>query len=256
MASPVLAQRGYRSSQQEGQLIKLHKLQTELPGTHGKVHTSSSLLVKSGEWISAEGIPAGEPITLVCGFMNGGSSRVNVTSLSGLATDQYNFMQSLFEINAVEVGYEADPAKGTSELSMQLSFTVPTSFKAQDPTFTGFPYTLRIAGVVFYNERSSRYSTTFFNETVLIVAPRSAQIDTPSLLPYILGPIAVLAFLYMLIDAVPQLNELRGIIKAPVSIAAVSSNNKPTLAESSKSSDEPQFSILANKSDKKTKKTN
>jgi hypothetical protein len=90
----------------------------------------------------------------------------------------------------------------------------------------------------------------------LIVAPRSVQIDTPSLLPYILGPIAVLAFLYMLVDAVPQLNELRGIIKAPVSIAAVSSNNKPSLTESSKSYDEPQFSILANKSDKKTKKTN
>jgi hypothetical protein len=249
VSSTAFAQNGYRSIPHE---VKLHKLQTELPGAHGKVQTSSALLVKSGEWISPEAIPAGEPITLVCGFINGGSTRVNVTSLSGLATDQYNFMQSLFEINAVEVGYEADPAKGTSELSMQLSFTVPTSFKVQDPSFSGFPYTLRIAGVVFYNERSSRYSTTFFNETVMIVAPRNSQIDTPSLLPYILGPIAVFAFLYMIMDAVPQLGEIRGALKDSISISAnTGSAAKLSSDESSKSSsdssDDIPFSILTGK---------
>ena len=251
MASPALAQRGYRSMPQE---VKLHKLQTDLPGAHGKVHTSSALLVKSGEWISAEAIPAGEPITLVCGFINGGSSRVNVTSVSGLATDQYNFMQSLFEINAVEVGYEADPTKGTSELSMQLSFTVPTSFKVQDPSFSGFPYTLRIAGVVFYNERSSRYSSTFFNETVMIVAPLNTQIDAPSLLPYILGPIALFAFLYMVMDAVPQLGEIRGALKDSISIPANASSAAKSTDESSKSSnssaDDIHYSILTGKKSK------
>ena len=198
--------------------MRRHALQRELPAPHGDVVTSAALVSAAGEWLDAGRVPAGSAVSLVCGLVNKGDRRINVTFVTAMLSDRYNNERLIADLGRefIEKGAVLDPGApdgdvGPAEISLAFSFKLPSEKWLRESTsagFGGFPYKVRLSAAVVYDEHvSNSYASVFFNETISLVPSGAPLVDVHALVPYFVGSIVAACVLFMFIDSVPAFAE-------------------------------------------------
>ena len=195
-----------------------HALQRDLPAPHGDVETSAALVSAAGEWLNAGGVPAGTAVSLVCGLVNKGDRRINVTLVTAMLSDRYNNERLVRDLGReyIEKGAVVDPGApdgdvGPAEISLAFSFKLPDEAWLRDNKasgFGGFPYKVRLSAAVVYDEHvSASFASVFFNETITLVAPGGPLVDAHAMVPWFAGSLIAACVLFMFIDSVPGFAE-------------------------------------------------
>lgn len=151
------------------QRMQTHPL-TNLAPAHEDVRTAFRFV--SDDY--AERLPLGEPVTVLCAFYNGGAAPLNVSMIMGSLNAPFQFDVYLKNFTPRLVNTTVGPDQ---ELTFQYSLVVDASLLDTENAF-------RLALTVFYDDNTSPFTSTFFNDTRKFFYPDS-PINMQSMLMYI-----------------------------------------------------------------------
>merc|ERR1711934_621045 len=140
----------------------------------------------------------GQPVQVLVGLKNLGSSTLNVTTIAGAFNSPVDVRQ--FVQNFTEQGVNVTVAP---ESAMTFAYTF-----APDPRHE--PVKLLFAASIFYQdaETGQKYSSTFFNSTVELIEP-PASVDTKTIFSWV-GLTSVVAIVALIAIKVSSGNEEKG----------------------------------------------
>jgi hypothetical protein len=175
-APPQMAQRGPRP----------HPL-TNLAPSHPDVETAFSF-VKHDQ----QRLPAGEGLTILCGFVNEGTMPLNVSGIIGSLNSAQSFGQYYHNFTAQPVD---ELVMDGAEATFQYQFVIPMGVQEGD---------YQIALTAFYasQDGSMGFTSTFFNETVGIYEP-AQPMDTKDIISYAVVILAAVWGLHTFGDQLP-----------------------------------------------------
>lgn len=146
---------------------------TDLAPPHPDVETVYAF-VKHAD----KNLPVGESISIICGFVNNADTPINVTGVMGSVNSPQQFSFYVQNFTGMMVNETVGPE---SEISFEYNFETHPMLD---------PLEWQVALTVFYEDGTSGFTSTFYNETVNFYEPPKPW-DTESVVKALLAVGAV-----------------------------------------------------------------